>query len=439
MKKSALRTTAYAALIAGVASATALAPLPASAEMNFKGKTVTMIIGTRPGGGTDAVGRLLGEQLVKQLPGKPGIIFRNMPAGGGTTAMNYMAREVKPDGMTIIMASSTQADPSRFRRKASKFNPMDFGIIGGVQRGATVLMITKEGSKRLLDPKAKPVVIGAVDGTRSGIVMAMWGAKFLNWNIKWVVGYPGTPELILALQRGEIDMSSTGNSFLIKELIKGGKHEILTQSGTLQNGKLEPREEFKENWMFPTRIRPKIQNALQKEAFDYWEGINGLDKWMALPPRASKEVLSTYRAAFNRASKTPEFIDRGRKVISPDMIAIGAKDQTAIIRQIAKTSAKALAWIDTVKKAQGLPVDRVKKKVKHTTISTVLDDVKRGGRLLGFKIKGGKAHRARVSTSKTDVQINGKMGSRAKLKPGMSCTISYPGDNKTAAKVFCKK
>jgi tripartite-type tricarboxylate transporter receptor subunit TctC len=439
MKKSVLRTTAYAALIAGVAGTGTIAPQPASAEMNFEGKTVTMIIGTRPGGGTDAVGRLLGEQLVKHLPGKPGIIFRNMPAGGGTTAMNYMAREVKPDGMTIIMASSTQADPSRFRRKASKFNPTEFGIVGGVQRGATVLMITKEGSKRLLDPKAKPVVVGAVDGTRSGIVMSMWGAKFLGWNIKWVVGYPGTPELILALQRGEIDMSSTGNSFLIKELIKGGKHEILTQSGTLQNGKLEPREEFKENWMFPTRIRPMIKDPLQKEAFDYWEGINGLDKWLALPPRASKEVLTTYQNAFAKAAKDPEFITRGRKVISPDMIAIGAKDQAAIINQIAKTSAKALAWIDTVKKEQGLPVDRVKKKVKQTTISTVLDDVKRGGRLLHFKVKGGKTHKARVSSSGTDVQINGKMDSRGKLKAGMNCMISYPGDNKTAAKVHCKK
>jgi len=437
---SLLRASTIAALTASVVGTASILPTQASAEVNFAGKTVTMIVGNRPGGGTDAVGRLMGEFLVKHLPGKPKIVVRNMPGGGGITALNYFANQVKPDGLTIVTGASTQTDPGRWRQRTSKYDPTKFPMIGGIMRGATVLMIGKDAKARLLDKSKKPVVVGAIDGTRSGIVMSMWGGEFLGWNIKWVVGYPGTSELILALQRGEIDMTSTGNAFHIRELLKGGKHTPQAQSGTLADGKLVARAEFPNVPLFPQQVRPKLKSAISKEAFNYWEGINALDKWLGLPPGTPSEIVAAYEKAFTAATRDKEFLARARKGISEDIVAISGKDQAALVRQIGATTKEAFAYIDDIKKKQGLPIAKKKKKknVKQITVATTLDSVKRGGRELYFKAKGGKTHKVKVSSSKTDVFIKGNMESRAKLKPGMSCEISYPGNGKTAKAVKCK-
>src|SRR5690349_11120621 len=89
----------------------AFAAAPAGAAVDFKGKTVNMIVGSEPGGGTDAAGRLTAPFFEKYLPGNPAIVVRNMPGAQGVTAINSAIQQTKPDGLTIIAGSSSQADP----------------------------------------------------------------------------------------------------------------------------------------------------------------------------------------------------------------------------------------------------------------------------------------------------------------------------------------
>ena len=70
-------------------------------------------------------------------------------------------------------------------------------------------------------------------------------------------------------------------------------------------------------------------------------------------------------------------------------------------------------------------------------VKTVLTAVKRGGRRLAFKVKGGE-HKAKISRSRTEIVIGGKSSSRSKLKPGMACEIAYLGNGNEARKVACK-
>ena len=61
------------ALLLGAAEAVA------QGAPSFKGKTITMIVGSEAGGGTDASGRLIAPYLRKYLPGEPNIVVHNMP------------------------------------------------------------------------------------------------------------------------------------------------------------------------------------------------------------------------------------------------------------------------------------------------------------------------------------------------------------------------
>ena len=61
----------------------------AANEISFQGKTISLIINSTAGGGTDTAARLTGNALAKYLPGNPTIIYRNLPGGGGLKANNY--------------------------------------------------------------------------------------------------------------------------------------------------------------------------------------------------------------------------------------------------------------------------------------------------------------------------------------------------------------
>lgn len=323
-------------------------------EVNFQGKRVEMIIGSAPGGGTDLSGRLIASFIAAHLPGKPSVIVRNIPGAQGVTALNHFVKQVAPDGMTITMGSTTQADPLFYRKPTSQFDPTKFQIIGGAGRGGTVLMIRKDAEPRLYDKKQPPVIMGSLGGVpRSGMQTTAWGIAFLDWNAKWVVGYPGTSELLLALDRGEIDMTGTGNLFHIRKLLATGKFKILSQTGTLQDGKLTSRAEFEGAPFVADLMKDKIMDPIAREGFQYWASITAIDKWVALPPGTPEGHVKAYREAFAKGANDPEFSEQGKK-ISEDFEPMSAEDVTFLIHSLGKTSPEAIAYIADMLKKQGL-------------------------------------------------------------------------------------
>jgi hypothetical protein len=75
---------------------------------------------------------------------------------------------------------------------------------------------------------------------------------------------------------------------------------------------------------------------------------------------------------------------------------------------------------------------------KTMKVTAKISDVKRGGRRYHFKVDG-KEQKVRVSSSKTVVLINGNRAARDAVEKGMTCEISYPGNDLTAKEVSCKK
>lgn len=331
-------------------------PAMAQGAVSFEGKTVNMIISSSPGGGTDAFARLVAQHLSKYLPGSPTVVVRNVPGAGGITGMNYMVQQVAPDGLAFVTAGNTMADPLQYRKPQSQFDPVEFEVIGGVGRGGEVLLISKEAEKRLYDKKASPVVIGSLGGIpRSGAQMAAWGIEYLGWNGKWVIGYRGTNDMMLALERGEIEMTSTGNIFLIKKLTDTGKFKILVQSGALRGGKLVGRPDFGDAPIFSNLMEGKIKDPLAAQAFEYWRSIAVTDKWMALPPKTPKAMVDIHRAAYDKLMDDADFLEKGKK-LSEGFIPMTAQDVEALIRTLAKLPEPALAYVTVILRKQGLDV-----------------------------------------------------------------------------------
>jgi tripartite-type tricarboxylate transporter receptor subunit TctC len=333
-----------AALAVGISTTSAQEPV------SFQGKQILMVIGYAAGGGTDAAGRLIAASLGKHLPGQPTIVVQNVPGADGMVALNYLVQQTKPDGLTITMGSGTQIDPLHSRKPQAKYDIAKFNFVGGAGKGGTVLLINKDAEKRVFDKKADPVIMGALSGMpRSGMQMTAWGKEFLDWNVKWVVGYRGTNDLTVALERGEIDMTATGTIPLVQKMLATGKFKILAQSGMLEDGKFVERPDFGNAPIIGKDMIGKIKDPIAQKGFEYWTALNMMDKWLALPPGTPKPIVDIYRKAFSDMAKDPEYAQRGS-----DYTPVSHTDIEALVQTLDKTPDESISYITTMLRGQGL-------------------------------------------------------------------------------------
>jgi hypothetical protein len=254
------------------------------------------------------------------------------------------------------MGSSVQVDPLSYRVPQVHYDPAKFHYIGGVGRGGSMIIIDNDGIKKINDPKGEPAIIGSIGGVpRSTIQTVAWGIEHLGWNAKWVVGYRGTGDVMIALERGEVNVTSTGNMFQLAKLLDTGKFKILAQTGTLQGGKVLPRPEFADAPLFPEMMKGKIKDPIVQKAFDYWQSLVATDKWLALPPSTPADVVKAYDEAFERLMNDKELTELGKK-ISEDFEPMSRQDVEILIKTLVDTPNEALGYMKVMLQKQGLNV-----------------------------------------------------------------------------------
>jgi tripartite-type tricarboxylate transporter receptor subunit TctC len=343
--------------VVGMALMLLSVPVAGAQPVSFKGKTVTMIIGFQPGGGTDYSGRLIASHLGKYLPGEPAVLAQNVPGADGMTALNYFVRQVKSDGLTITMGSGSQSDPMHYRKPQSLFDPATFAFIGGAGRGGTVLVINKDAEQRLADAATPAVIMGSLSGMpRSGMQMTAWGKAFLGWNARWVLGYRGTSDLMVALERGEIELTSTANLGHVERLLSGGRFKLLAQTGTYRDGRFEARPDFRGAPLITAMLADRISDPIAAASFRYWALLTTADKWLALPPGTPEPIVAAYRAAFERMVADPEFIERGRQM-ADDLAPQSHADVERMIKELGRTPPAAIDYIADMLRRQGVKVE----------------------------------------------------------------------------------
>jgi hypothetical protein len=328
----------------------------AAQGLSFKGKTITMLVGSEAGGGTDAAGRLIALSLHRYLPGEPNIVVQNMSGGSGIAAMNYFVRRTEPNGLTVFMGSISTIDPVVFRNANAQYDPKTFRFVGGLGRGGSVIFLNKAAESRLYDKSAKPVMIGSVQAMpRPGTQPILWSIEFLGWNGAWVNGYRGTNETMLALDRGEIDMTSTGNIFQIQDRLDSGQLKTIYQTGALQGGRIVGRADFGAAPLFPDMMMGKIKDPVAQKAFDLWTALNTGDKWLALAPGTPDGILAAYRDAFDKLAAEPEFLEQGEK-ISEGFAPMSARDVEIVVGTLADTPTEAVEYTKAMMRRQGVRI-----------------------------------------------------------------------------------
>jgi tripartite-type tricarboxylate transporter receptor subunit TctC len=179
---------------------------PASAEgVSYKGKTVTIVVGSTAGGGYDLAARILARHFGDHLPGRPSIVVQNMPGGGSINAANYVYSIAPQDGTVVGAVQRPVPFSILFDQPGVRFDASKFQYLGSTtsEVGVTVAWHTAP-QRTAADLFTKPMIVGGNGTATDTELFARALNRLIGTKFRIIGGYPGQTEIQLALERGEI-------------------------------------------------------------------------------------------------------------------------------------------------------------------------------------------------------------------------------------------
>src|SRR5947199_1428091 len=284
----------------------------ASAQADFyKGKTITVYIGTTPGALYDQWGRILAQHMGKHIPGKPDLIVQNMPGAGHMIAANYVYAKTKPDGLSLIgsIVPSLYFD-QLIGRKEVQYDWSKFVWIGSPVQGESQMYMRADTPYKTIDDvrnAKEPPRCGAQGTSDSAYYLPKLFEETIGTKFNLVQGYPGGPEIDLAVERGEIHCRSfTIEAFMSREPYhtwrKKGFVRNIIQTGKKRDAKLPETPTL---WEMMDRYKtPETSRRLATVVL----ASGALGRPMLGTPGIPPERVKILRAAFNATMKDAEFL-----------------------------------------------------------------------------------------------------------------------------------
>ena len=403
-----------AAVVAGLVGQSAIMPQVANAGSHgdfYKGKTVTIVVRSNPGGGYDTYGRLIANHIGKHIPGNPDVIVQNMPGAGGIVAANYLDSQADQDGTVLAIFDRGAAFTQRVGKEGVAYDVSKWNLLGSATGEAYAYVAAKDAPFNSLSELKALSDNQKFSATGPGSDSYTYTELLQNAGmpVKLISGYVGTQEKLLAIIRGEVQ--GTAGSF--GSIAEQAEAEGLKVIGLLGNVPSRPELQQLANFM-PDSQMPTMAVAVAPLA---------AGRPFATTPNVPADRVKILQDAFAAALKDPELIAEAEKAGRP-LDYMGPKDLADLYANILAASD------DVIKKFTETPAEKVTAK---------LDEVGKKGKVITFQGKKGQVSSA-ISKSRTKITIGGKDAKRGKLKAGMECAVEYnPGhEEREASKVDCK-
>jgi len=261
----------------------------------YEGKTMKIIVATKPGGGYDLYGRMMAKFMGKYLPGSK-IIVKNRPGAGHIIGCSEIYKS-KPNGLTFGTFNRSLTLAQLAELQGVKFDLTKMSWLGSPASELYGLVMVKK-FKSLDDIRKAPEVklSSAGLGSQSHVTSQLFATMFNLKNIKVIPGYAGG-EAELAMMRGELDGQFGSLSSLTKFVEEGNGRVVLLI------GKKAPPE-FADVPMMHNLVTEKRYTPVVK----LLNTLNVLARPFAGPPGIPADRLKMLRDAFYKSCNDPEFL-----------------------------------------------------------------------------------------------------------------------------------
>ncbi len=305
----------YAAMVIAAVGLVASGAGAAVAEESFAGKTITISIGTGPGGSYDAYARLISRHMGAHLAGNPTLVPRNMPGAGGTRVASFIYNVAPKDGTHLGATLNTIPIFQLLNPKKAKYDVGKFNWIGTTASPTNVLVVWHTtGVRTLEDATKKQVPLGATTPGTTQEMYPLMANRLFGTRFKVVLGYGGANEVNLALERGEVlgRGSNSWMSYLFQnpEWVKDKKIVPLFQM-TLQRDPM-----LKD---VPTLVELAHSDE-DREVISLLARTETIGRAMMAPPGMAPGVVATLRKAFTESIRDPRLVadaERAKLEINP--------------------------------------------------------------------------------------------------------------------------
>jgi tripartite-type tricarboxylate transporter receptor subunit TctC len=239
-----VRTAAL--IVAGLIAATWGAGAQDAVEVFYKGKQISLVVGSSPGGGYDTYARLLARHFSDAMPGHPTMVVQNMSGAGSNRAAGYIHAVAPKDGTAIGAIFPGAVLQPLLSDVPVPHDPSKLVYVGSANSDVYVCYIRSNAPvkafRELLD---KELIVGASNPGATTYDLPLLLNNILGTRFKIVTGYPGSREITIALERGEVHavcgLGWTGIETLHPDWFKEDKVSVLVQLSTKGHPDLNKR------------------------------------------------------------------------------------------------------------------------------------------------------------------------------------------------------
>jgi len=319
------------------AAALLLASQPAAAQdaaQFYKGKTVSIMVGSSAGGGYDLYARLIARHLGKHIPGNPTIVVGNMPGAASNVLASHVYNVARKDGTVIgAIFMGAVVEPLFGLKARATHDTSRFNYIGNANKDVYVCLVRADAPVQTFgEALEKELVVG---GTAEGastrdfpvLLKNLLGAKF-----KIVAGYAGSREINLAMERGEVQggcgQSWSSVAATYPSWFSEGKIKVLAQEDS------EGYPELNRQGVPLTRAFAKTES--QARILDLIYSQTTFGRPYVVAPEVPKGRVEALRRAFMATMRDPDLVAEARQM-QVDIMPVAGEDLQAMIARLYAT------------------------------------------------------------------------------------------------------
>jgi tripartite-type tricarboxylate transporter receptor subunit TctC len=330
-------STAAACLALVVAPIATSAALAQGADF-YRGKQITLMVGSSPGGGYDAVARLVARHLGKHVPGNPAIIVENTPGGGSVTMTNRIFRVERQDGTVLGLVQRGVLLAQLIKQPNVQFDVTKLNWIGSVSPDVSLVVAWYTAPvKTAQDLLTTQLIVGGTGATSdlessARLLNATMGTKF-----KIVSGYPGQADVLLAMERGEVQGTADWAWSEIRtrdaSYLKEKKINLLLQNTLIKSPDL-PDVPLSMDF---------IKGDQDRKVAEIYLGLKQVSRPILAGPGVPADRIETVRTAFMALKEDPDYkADAGKLGLDNptpassiyDYIRLGTSASPEVVRRL---------------------------------------------------------------------------------------------------------
>jgi tripartite-type tricarboxylate transporter receptor subunit TctC len=283
-----------------------MAGAPALAAADFQGKTITIFIGYGTGGSYYFYAQLLAHHFGKHLPGQPNLIVESNLGAGGVRMLNDAAVRMRADGTNLFILPDTTVVIQLLQPQGLAYDAAKYRYIGTLDQQNTFWVLRRGPDASIDGMRARETFMGSSGKGSTGYMIPALAGPLLGLKIKHIAGYTSSQDMILAMEKGEID-----GTLQAWQVWKQSRPDWFAPNGlgvpVLQIGAVADPDAP------PTPLLRDIVSADKQPLASLFDTIGILGRSLAAPPATSAETVAMLRKAFQDTLGDGDFVAEAKQ------------------------------------------------------------------------------------------------------------------------------